>query len=128
QQIGIFHKFRQTPQAIIGRKDGACSRVINQSNGTITTSFTVPSELILTEIYITCVFATEKRAIFYPINGTFHHLRLFISRRFPNKRWKKTWFRNSRGCWDKLRNENDWNQAKSESQCGKMERVIIYFK
>ncbi|CAG8480077.1 15188_t:CDS:2 [Cetraspora pellucida] len=46
QQIGMFHKFRQTSQAIVGRKDGACSQVIKQSNGT---SIMVPSELILTE-------------------------------------------------------------------------------
>ncbi|CAG8556516.1 13607_t:CDS:2, partial [Dentiscutata heterogama] len=120
KQIGIFH----SPKVMIGHKNGTCTQVTIQSSGTITT----PSELKLNEVYVTCIFATEKRAIFYPVNGTFYHLRLFISRRFQNKQWNKTWFRNSRGIWIKLKNESDWNLAKSESQCGKMERVIVYFK
>ncbi|CAG8822527.1 13395_t:CDS:2, partial [Gigaspora rosea] len=91
-------------------------------NGHKNSTCTTPSELRLNEVYITCIFATEKRAIFYPVDGTFYHLRLFISRRFPNKQWNKTWFRNNHGSWIKLKNESDWNLAKSESQCGKMER------
>ncbi|CAG8541646.1 25232_t:CDS:2 [Gigaspora margarita] len=113
KQIRIFHNFQNSPEIMNNHRNGTC---------------TTRSELILNEVYITCIFATEKRAIFYPVDGTFYHLRSLISRRFPDKQWNKTWFRNSHGSWIKLKNEGDWNLAKSESQCGKMERVIIYFK
>ncbi|KAF0513786.1 hypothetical protein F8M41_017740 [Gigaspora margarita] len=113
KQIRIFHNFQNSPEIMNNHRNGTC---------------TTRSELILNEVYITCIFASEKRATFYPVDGTFYHLRSFISRRFPDKQWNKTWFRNSHGSWIKLKNEGDWNLAKSESQCGKMERVIIYFK
>ncbi|CAG8505667.1 7397_t:CDS:2 [Scutellospora calospora] len=125
KQIAIFQKFQQSPEVMIkqfGPKDGNCTQVTKQLNNIITT----PSELTLTEVYVTCIFATEKRAIFYPVKGTFYHFRLYILKRFNNKRWNKTWFRNRRGCWGKLKDEDDWNLAKSESQCGKMERDLLY--
>ncbi|CAG8447547.1 3403_t:CDS:10 [Dentiscutata erythropus] len=65
-----------------------------------------------TELYLTCTFASEKRAFIYPPDGTLYHLHFAIRQRFKKHQWNNTWFKtnksNEDGSWYPLESEDDW--------------------
>ncbi|CAG8486329.1 8082_t:CDS:2 [Acaulospora morrowiae] len=65
------------------------------------------------ELYITCTFPTERRAILYSIEGSYFHLCFRIREKFK-KSWDKAWYKSKEksGDWLPLEDENDWKMAK----------------
>ncbi|CAG8790746.1 5350_t:CDS:2, partial [Gigaspora rosea] len=53
------------------------------------------------ELYLTCTFASERRAFIYPSDGTLYHLHFAIRQRFKKHQWNNTWFKSNQegGSW-----------------------------
>ncbi|KAF0490785.1 hypothetical protein F8M41_021896 [Gigaspora margarita] len=82
------------------------------------------------ELYLTCTFASERRAFIYPSDGTLYHLHFAIRQRFKKHQWNNTWFKsNQEGSWCPLEDEEDWKNAKlSRKIKSGYIRIEIYFK
>ncbi|CAG8613140.1 3308_t:CDS:2 [Diversispora eburnea] len=63
------------------------------------------------ELYITCTFPTERRAILYSIEGSLYHLNYCIREKFNKQNWKNSWYKYE-GEWKPLVDEDDWKAAK----------------
>ncbi|RIB24710.1 hypothetical protein C2G38_2167879 [Gigaspora rosea] len=83
------------------------------------------------ELYLTCTFASERRAFIYPSDGTLYHLHFAIRQRFKKHQWNNTWFKSNQegGSWCPLESEEDWKNAKlSRKIKSGYIRIEIYFK
>nr|CAG8438614.1 3842_t:CDS:2 [Entrophospora candida] len=65
-------------------------------------------------IYITCVFPTERRAISFPIDASFNQLLKKLEQRFGTKIFKYVYYKNCNNDMIMLSDEAHWKLAKNE--------------
>ncbi|CAG8632492.1 15817_t:CDS:2 [Rhizophagus irregularis] len=80
------------------------------------------------ELYITCIYPTQKRAIIYPSDGIFNHFQFHIKQRFGWK-WERMWYKNNKtGGWNTLNNEDVWAAVKKQVMNKPVPRIEVFMR
>lgn len=80
------------------------------------------------ELYITCIYPTQKRAIIYPSDGIFNHFQFHVKQRFGWK-WERMWYKNVKtGGWNTLNNEDVWASIKKQVMNKPVPRIEVFMR